>query len=130
MCVVHENYKDLSRWDLYEAEVESGNLQWGILHTEKFFQQNCQMLEGKNLDFRLVKILIALVANEDEDIAAVACYDLGEFVRFYPNGRAVAKRLGAKETVMRLIDHKNPNLQRYALQCISKLMIQNWYLKI
>ena len=128
--LLHENYKDLSRWDLYEAEVESGNLQWGILHTEKFFQQNCQMLEGKNLDFRLVKILIALVANEDEDIAAVACYDLGEFVRFYPNGRAVAKRLGAKETVMRLIDHKNPELQRYALQCISKLMIQNWYLKI
>lgn len=30
---------------------------------------------------------------------AIACYDLGEFVRFYPQGKAISKNLGAKDQV-------------------------------
>ena len=67
-----------------------------------------------------------LAAGDDEDVAAVACYDIGEFVRHYPNGRAIAKRLGAKDIVMQLIEHENEDLKRQALQCVSKIMVQNW----
>jgi V-type H+-transporting ATPase subunit H len=74
----------------------------------------------------LLKVLIAYLSSRDEEIAAIACYDIGEFVRYYPNGRAIAKRLGAKDLVMRLIEHENPELQRHALQCVSKIMVQNW----
>ena len=27
---------------------------------------------------------------------------------------------------MPLIEHENPELQRHALQCVSKIMVQNW----
>jgi V-type H+-transporting ATPase subunit H len=124
--LLHENYKEMSRWEVYKNEVESGHLQWGSTHTEAFFKENARMLEGSDGDFHLLKVLIALLSSKDEEVAAIACYDIGEFVRHYPNGRAIAKRLGAKELVMPLIEHENPELQRHALQCVSKIMVHNW----
>lgn len=121
-----ENYKEMTRWEVYKNEVESGHLKWGSTHTEAFFKENARMMEGSDGDFRLVKVLIALLGSKDEDVAAIACYDIGEFVRHYPNGRAIAKRLGAKELVMPLIENENVELQRHALQCVSKIMVQNW----
>jgi V-type H+-transporting ATPase subunit H len=121
-----ENYKEMSRWEVYKNEVESGHLQWGSTHTEAFFKENGRMMEGSDGDFHLLRILIALLSSKDEEVAAIACYDIGEFVRFYPNGKAIAKRLGAKELVMALIEHENPELQRHALQCVSKIMVNHW----
>lgn len=121
-----DNYKEMSRWEVYKTEVESGHLQWGSTHTEAFFKENARMIEGKDSDFKLLKVLIALLSSKDDEIAAIACNDIGEFVRFYPNGKAIAKRLGAKELVMPLIEHENVELQRHALQCVSKMMVQNW----
>jgi len=121
-----ENYKDMSRWEVYKNEVEKGHLQWGSTHTEAFFKENARMMEGPDGDFRLLKVLITLLSSNDEEVVAIACYDIGEFVRFYPNGRSITKRLGAKELVMPLIESENVDLQRHALQCVSKLMVQNW----
>lgn len=120
------NYKEMSRWEVYKNEVENGHLQWGSTHTEAFFKENAKMFEGPDGDFRLLKVLITLLSSKDEEVVAIACYDIGEFVRFYPNGRSITKRLGAKELVMPLIESENVELQRHALQCVSKLMVQNW----
>ena len=118
----------MTKWEVYLAELESGNLKWGILHTEQFFKDNARQLEGPKFDFAPVKQLIQLISQrDDEETVAVACYDLGEFVRYYPNGKAIAKRLGAKQVVMPLLqDHDNVEIQRQALLCISKLLVNNW----
>jgi V-type H+-transporting ATPase subunit H len=122
-----ENYHEMTRWEVYKNEVESGHLKWGSTHTEAFFKENARMIEGSDGDFRLLKVLIAILSgSDDEEVTAIACYDIGEFVRHYPNGRAIAKRLGAKDLVMPLIEHENPELQRHALQCVSKIMVNNW----
>ena len=126
--ILNASYKDLSKWEVYQAELESGHLKWGILHTEQFFKSNARKMEGTNGDFLHVKRLIQLIAKrEDDETVAIACYDLGEFIRHYPNGKAIAKRLGTKEVVMPLL-HEDGNLeiQRQALQCISKLLVNNW----
>ena len=78
-------------------------------------------------------MLVMLVAGEadDEDVATVACHDIGEFVRHYPNGRAIAKRLGAKDiSIMQPIEHDNEELRRQALTCVSKRMVQNWSVRL
>lgn len=124
--LLQQNFKEMTRWEVYQNEVETGQLQWGSTHTEAFFKENAKMMEGSNGDFHIVKILISLISSKDEDISAIACFDLGEFCRHYPNGRAIAKRLGAKELVMGLIEHDNPELQRHALLCVSKMMVHNW----
>jgi hypothetical protein len=67
-----------------------------------------------------------LTTSNDEEVQAIACYDIGEFVRHYPNGRAIARSLGAKEIIMKLVDHSNKELQRHALTAVSKMMVQNW----
>ena len=57
---------------------------------------------------------------------SIALYDLGEFTRFYPNGRGIVRTLGAKDIAMEMIGHKNAEVQSQALQCISKIMVTNW----
>lgn len=99
---------------------------YNIVHSENFFQENHKKLEGLDGNFQILKRLIALTTCDDDDVAAIACYDIGEFVRCYPNGRLIAKQLGAKDAVMNLINHDNLELQRHALQCVSKIMVQNW----
>lgn len=54
--LLHENYKEMSTWDVYLAEVQSGSLEWGILHTEKFFKENAKKFEGPDSDFNVVKV--------------------------------------------------------------------------
>jgi len=64
--------------------------------------------------------------SKDDDVVAIACYDLGEFVRFYPNGRLVAKGMGARDVALLATEHENPDVQAQALLCISKILITNW----
>jgi V-type H+-transporting ATPase subunit H len=53
-------------------------------------------------------------------------YDIGEFSRFYPNGRVIVSKLGGKEKIMTMMSHENIEIQRHTLQCISKLLVTNW----
>jgi V-type H+-transporting ATPase subunit H len=66
-----------------------------------------------------------LLLGVDEEVLAVALFDVGEFVRHYPNGRLIAKQLGVTPFVMQLLDHESPDVQRHALQCISKLLVSS-----
>ena len=54
--ILHEAHKDLSRFDVYKSEIEAGHLQWGLVHTEKFFKENARLMEGSDGDFALVKV--------------------------------------------------------------------------
>lgn len=38
--------------------------------------------------------LIQLLKSEDKSVVSIACYDLGEFVRFYPSGKTIVRHLG------------------------------------
>jgi V-type H+-transporting ATPase subunit H len=54
--LLHENFKEMSTWDVYLAEVKSGSLEFGFLHTEKFFKENAKKFEGPDGDFYVVKV--------------------------------------------------------------------------
>mmetsp|Transcript_12013 Transcript_12013/g.28730 ORF Transcript_12013/g.28730 Transcript_12013/m.28730 type:complete len:531 (+) Transcript_12013:31-1623(+) len=121
----------LTQWKVYQAELESGQLSWGILHTEDFFRQHIRQMEGPKGDFEPVKKLLSLLMQnmhtDDDESLAICLFDIGEFIWQYPNGRAIAKRLGIREIVLQLLDHPSTTVQTHALQCMSKLLIQhNW----
>jgi len=126
--ILTSSYQDLTTWEVYLAELDSGMLKAGIIHTEQFFKTNARQMEGKNGDFCHVKRLIHLISRrEDDETVAMALFDLGEFVRFYPNGKSIANRLGAKRVVMPLLrDNEEYDIQRHTLLCISKLLVNNW----
>ncbi|TYZ58974.1 hypothetical protein PybrP1_011758 [[Pythium] brassicae (nom. inval.)] len=122
--VLIREFKELNTMERYEKELRTGHLNWGLLHTDKFWKENVRAFENK--EFELIRLLIDLLESDDQKTVAVALFDLGEFVRFYPNGKHIVKRLGAKKVAMKLMTHENPEVQKQALQCISKMMVNKW----
>ena len=48
------------------------------------------------------RALIDLLKSDDNEVVSVACYDLGEFVRFYPNGRRSVPALATLDVSARV----------------------------
>lgn len=89
-----QNYHEFSSFEKWKKQVERRNLAWSPVHTEKFWQSAFIFFnESENL--ACINILIEILShpttsdNKDEvdTMKAIACYDLGEFARFYPLGR-------------------------------------------
>lgn len=59
--LLRETYREMSRWDVYQAEVESGHLEWGVVHSEKFFKEHARRLEGKNGDFTVLRVSVFMI---------------------------------------------------------------------
>jgi len=118
--------RDLSTWDEYVAEVKSGRLEWSPVHREeKFWRENAIKICEKN--YELLKILVKLLQfNTDPIIQAVACHDLGEFIRHYPRAKPAFDALGCKELVMQRMGHENEQVKYEALLAVQKLMVHNW----
>jgi V-type H+-transporting ATPase subunit H len=57
-ALLHRNYKEMTRFDVYKAEVESGHLEWGVVHTEKFFKEHAKKMEGPDGDFDIVRVSV------------------------------------------------------------------------
>jgi len=70
----------------------------------------------------------------DDDVCeslAVCLFDIGEFARNYPNGKAVlGSRCGisAKALIMQYVQHPRDEVREQAVLCASKLLVRNWRL--
>jgi len=122
--VVSKRVDQLSSFEMYLTELMSGNLSWSPVHSEVFWGEHKTKFEEKN--FERIKRLVELVDANDELTVEVACYDLGEFARFHPEGRRVVTRLGGKIKLMTRMNHKNVKIAKQALLSVQKLMVQNW----
>eukprot|EP00588_Corethron_pennatum_P006338 CAMPEP_0194285896 /NCGR_PEP_ID=MMETSP0169-20130528/31268_1 /TAXON_ID=218684 /ORGANISM="Corethron pennatum, Strain L29A3" /LENGTH=154 /DNA_ID=CAMNT_0039032141 /DNA_START=1274 /DNA_END=1738 /DNA_ORIENTATION=- len=116
---------EMTSWDYYENELESNKLKWGSLHTPKFLKENVRCFEGRNLDFEVLKRLLVHIHSNDHETCAVACSDIGEFVRHYPNGKSIITNFGVKDQLLDLIDHPSFDVQREALRCLSRILLRN-----
>ena len=115
--------RTLSSFDQYKKEVLSGRLEWSPPHkNEAFWHENIESFEED--DFRLVKTLKQLAQSENTQVAAIACFDLGEFARIHPRGRAVLEQTNTKPVLISLMaSSKNAEVQKQALFCVQKLML-------
>ena len=122
---LHDTIARLSNYDLYHSEVMSGNLQWTPAHrNEVFWRENIGRFEERN--YQVVGKLIELLADDDDTVREIACWDLGEFARFAPEGKRVIGRLGGKAKLMVNLSHKNAKVSKAALLATQKLMVANW----
>ena len=109
----------------YERELETGKLTWNYVHSEKFWTENAKLFEQR--DFVLIRQLTKLVMQAtDVTTLAVACFDIGEFSRVYPLGKAILNKMNCKPAIMALMSHENREVAREALLCTQKLMLNNW----
>ena len=88
-------------------------------------QDNHKAFEAENC--AAIKTLVALLVPEsDAQTLAVACHDIGEFVKHHPEGRRLMTQFGAKLAVMSILKHSNPEVQKHALTAVQRLMVINW----
>ncbi|XP_069361026.1 V-type proton ATPase subunit H isoform X5 [Maniola hyperantus] len=118
--------QDLSSFDQYATEVKSGRLEWSPVHkSAKFWRENAVRLNERGQE--LLRTLVHLLEkSRDPVVLAVACYDVGEYVRHYPRGKHIIEQLGGKQRVMYLLSHEDPNVRYEALLAVQKLMVHNW----
>lgn len=116
----------MSSFEEYRRQLLSGALGWGTRHeNDRFWRENAARFEED--DFQMLRVLLALLsAARDSATLAVAVHDLGKFVQHHPSGRHVITGLKGKEAVMNLMAHADPDVQKHALMCAQKLLVQNW----
>lgn len=134
--VLAETIRNMSTFEKYSVEIMSGELTFNnpAHKNEIFWRENIAQFEGKG--FILVRELIKWAAGEmasggvnadkDELVREVACFDLGEFARFHPDGKKVLHRMRAKEVLMKNLQDKSPKVSKAALLATQKLMVANW----
>eukprot|EP00466_Bigelowiella_natans_P004294 jgi/Bigna1/86300/estExt_fgenesh1_pg.C_90228 len=114
----------ISTFEKYTTEVLSGVLQKSAVHSETFWRKNNAMFEKES--YRHIRKLVELLDSKEAETLEMACYDLGEFARFHPDGRNLVTKMGAKSKIMSLMGHRNEQIAKQALLCIQKLMVSNW----
>ena len=118
------NFRELSSLERYEKEVAGSALVFNHLHGEKFMREHAMACD--RADFKVIRRLMVHLGSVDPTTQAVACSDLGDFVRFYPNGRSIIKLLGCKPMVMALMQSEHAEVAQHALLAVSKMMVNNW----
>lgn len=119
------NLTNLSSWDVYKTELESGKLEWSPSHkSENFWKDNYKSFEGGGC--AAVKQLVSLLSSDDAQVLAIACNDISEFIKFSPEGRRLMTQYGAKPLAMAVLKHPDPTVQKHALTCVQRLMVINW----
>ena len=83
-----ENQKVFSSIDKFRNQVKRGQLRWGPCHTTEFWAENFILFDRQD-NLHLIKELVdnCLKKDAEDRVKAVACFDLGEFSRFFPNGK-------------------------------------------
>jgi len=124
--VLTRRIDQLSSFEMYLTELMSGNLSWSPVHTDLFWSEHKTKFEEKNFD--RIKRLVELLDSQDELTVEVACYDLGEFARFHPEGRRVvaSPNVRGKLKLMALMNSKNTKIAKQALLAVQKILVQNW----
>eukprot|EP01126_Amoeba_proteus_P044600 TRINITY_DN4961_c0_g1_i18.p1 TRINITY_DN4961_c0_g1~~TRINITY_DN4961_c0_g1_i18.p1 ORF type:complete len:317 (-),score=70.57 TRINITY_DN4961_c0_g1_i18:128-1024(-) len=117
--------EDLSSFEVYFHEVQSRNLRWSspIHKSDKFWVESSIKIENAHILDMLKEIL---VEEENPVVLCVACWDVGEFVRFHPNGKRIVQNLELKGAIMKLLGNGNTEVRSQALLALQKIMITNW----
>jgi V-type H+-transporting ATPase subunit H len=126
--VLNKKVTEMSSFDMYKNECLSKKLDWtSPAHkSERFWRENISRFEDD--DYLVLRILKEIIGSNDcsSRVIAVACWDLGEFVRFHPRGKVILQHIGAKVPIMSLLAHGNDEVQKEALLALQKLMVTNW----
>ena len=113
-----ENSKVFSSIDKLKKQVSRRQLKWGPCHTEKFWQENINLFD-KAENLAIIKEIVACLSVENDTVKAVACFDLGEFAKFYHHGKQYLDKLEVKVKMAELMQAPNVGAQvkKEAITC-------------
>lgn len=131
-----QNYQEFSSFEKWKAQVQRRSLTWSPVHTEKFWQTSFIFFnDSENLE--CINILIDILKQPHaqggdsaslDQMKAVACYDLGEFARFFPLGKDYLEERGAKVHLAELMGSpvSSAELKKEAITAYQKMLMNSW----
>lgn len=116
------SFDQLTTFDEYSSELESGHLSWTPPHcNDTFWRENANKLIDQ--DEKLLKILARLLAtSKNAVVLAVGCHDVGQLVKQVPRAITQIQALGTKAKIMELMGHGDPDVRYEALSTVQLLM--------
>ena len=117
---------EMTSFEAYSTEVDSGKLVWSPPHkSDEFWSANAKQLVKD--DYSLVKQLARILSTAQDHVTlAVACHDIGAFVKNYPDGRTAVQKSGAKGKILELMGSGDGDLRYEALQTVQILLSKAW----
>lgn len=121
--MLDEYTKTQTTFDQYAAEVQSGHLRWSPPHKNPtFWKDNARrILDESNgaLPKKLAEILSKSWDN-DKQVLAIACNDVGHLVKELPERRTQLEKLGLKARVMELMADKDESVRWESLRAVGE----------
>ncbi|GAB1196337.1 hypothetical protein APSETT444_005606 [Aspergillus pseudonomiae] len=119
--MLDEYTKTQTTFDQYAAELQSGHLRWSPPHRNPtFWKENARrILDDANLPKKLAEI-ISKEWDNDKQVLAIACNDVGHLVKELPGRRAQLERLGLKARVMGLMADKDESVRWESLRAVGE----------
>ncbi|KAL2043486.1 hypothetical protein N7G274_003793 [Stereocaulon virgatum] len=110
-------------FDEYAAEVQSGRLRWSPPHrSQEFWHENARKIledDGGALPKKLREIM-GKSWEDDKQVLAIACNDVGWLVKEAPDRRQVLEKLGVKGRVMELMTDKDEGVRWESLRAVGE----------
>jgi len=120
--LLEEYTKTQTTFDEYAAEVNSGHLRWSPPHrSPTFWAENARRIfdhEKGELLKKLAEIMGKAWEN-DKQVLAIACNDIGCLVKEVPEKRYQLEKLGLKTRVMELMVEPDETVRWESLNALS-----------
>jgi V-type H+-transporting ATPase subunit H len=118
-----EDYtKTKTTFDEYVAEVRSGHLRWSPPHrSQVFWAENARKileLDGGEIPRKLAEIMQKPWDN-DKQVLAIACNDIGALVKEVPEKRYQLEKVGLKRRVMELMQSDDEEVRWESLRALG-----------
>eukprot|EP00995_Heteronema_vittatum_P005465 NODE_185_length_1690_cov_332.080439_g126_i0.p1 GENE.NODE_185_length_1690_cov_332.080439_g126_i0~~NODE_185_length_1690_cov_332.080439_g126_i0.p1 ORF type:complete len:529 (+),score=218.20 NODE_185_length_1690_cov_332.080439_g126_i0:57-1589(+) len=100
--LLQQNIENTTSFADYKQEVLSGRLEWTPVHkSEKFWKENIKEFENDN--YKILRELSSILnTTQDTKTLTIICHDLGEFVKYHPQGRRILNTLEVKTKILAL----------------------------
>jgi V-type H+-transporting ATPase subunit H len=121
--MLNEYTSSQTTFDEYASEVLSGHLYWSPPHRDaNFWSENAKKILTENkaeLPRKLAEILSKPWDN-DKQVLAIACNDIGWLVKMCPEMRESLERLGIKGRVMELMGEADETVRWESLKAVGE----------
>lgn len=123
-----ENQKVYSSIEKFKKQVDRKQLRWGPCHTEKFWQENAFQFDISDNLKLIDKLVVDCLASDDDTVKAVACFDLGEFSKYYKPGKLYLDKYNIRFKMTELMGNYNVSaeVKKEAITCYQKLLMGSW----
>lgn len=120
--LLDEYTKTKTTFDEYVAEVQSGHLRWSPPHRSTvFWAENARkILEYQNGEIpRKLAEIMQKPWDNDKQVLAIACNDIGCLVKEVPEKRSQLEKVGLKRRIMELMASDDENIRWESLRALG-----------